>query len=265
MGNGAPRSSTATRPAFAPFRVGVTEPEPEHWLTPGEFQPELQPSLDRPMDWDEAERNTQRNTGEPWRNLPTSWIDAMGKMGTVSRARRRIPIPLGDAEGRAVSFPTGFDSRQVMRIRRAQPQRVRIERRVYAGLADVVVAIGALWAADEFLGGTTIMTKATAGLGAQTLEHVVTRDRPLIVWLIAALVVVLNSFVAVALTGRSAGRWLASIHVRRRTDLRTPGFLRAALIVACAPVGPIGAFLAWRHPRQQTIADAVSDTVTLTD
>jgi hypothetical protein len=265
MANSAPRSNTVPRPAFAPFRVGADDPGTDTWLTPGEFQPELQPMQEREIDWDEAERTTPRATTRPWRDLPSSWVEAMGATTSSRRQRRGAPIPEGPLERHAVSMPTGLDHRSVLRIRRPQPARVRVERRVYAGLTDLVVAIGALWACDEFLGPTRIMTQVRSGIGTQTLEQVVSRDRPLTVWLVAAAIVLLNSFVAVALTGRSAGRWLAGVRVCRRRDLQPPGVTRALILLACGPLGPIGVVLAWRHPRQQTIADAVSDTVALTD
>ncbi len=260
-----PARGTATRPRFAPFRVGVKDPEPEVWLTPGEFQPDLDPSLERTMDWEAAERDTPRGVDQPWRAVPRSWTEAMTVSGTAPVARRGVIIPKGELERRAVSLPSGIDQRTVMRIRRRQPQRVRIERRVYAALADLVFAIGALWLADEFLGGTTIMTKVHAGIGTQTFEQVIARDRPATVWIAAGVLVLLNSVIALGITGRTAGRWLAGISVRRRRDLAPPGIPRALLIAVCAPLGPLGAFLAWRNPEHQTIADAVSDTAALTD
>jgi hypothetical protein len=260
--------STSAKKAFSmrEARSNVATLEPPTWLSAGEF--ENMPTSE--TDWVAAEANTERRTSSPWRQTPTEWAQAASQVtAPVVRPQRASTTEFS----RGTSLPSGVTIKNVLKIRRPMPERARIARRVYAGLADLVSTIGVMWAADELLSTESMFTKVKSGVtaggladrGANTVEIVMLRTRPVEVWMIMAAFLFLNSVVLVALTGRSVGRWLAGVTMRDRMTLRAPGFTSALTHLLFAPMAPAFYYLARRTELQATPTDRLSRTVTLSD
>jgi uncharacterized RDD family membrane protein YckC len=256
--------STSTKKPFSIRSASsvATLDEPT-WLSAGEF--ENLPTAN--TDWVAAEASTPRETATPWRHVPVEWAQATNQTVRPARSTHVTARPTG------TSLPSGVTVKSVLKIRRPIPERARLARRVYAGLADLVSTIGVMWAADEVLGTESILTNVRAGVtaggladrGVNTVEVVILRHRPIEVWAIMAAWVLCNSVIMLAMTGRSLGRWLAGITMKDRMTLRPPGFARAVTHLLFAPLAPFMYWVARRTELQATPTDRLSNTVTLSD
>jgi hypothetical protein len=261
----APRGiSTSGKRAFSiRDAAGVSVLDESTWLSGGEFANIPTATTD----WELAEAQTERATGTPWATVPAEWSAATSRVVRPQRATQ----PAARAAG--TSLPTGLTVKGVLKIRRPIPERARIARRVYAGLADLVATIGVTWAADEILSTESMFTRVREGVtaggltdrGVNTVEIVIMRQRPAEVWAIMAAWMLFNSVIMLALTGRSVGRWLAGITMKNRMTLRPPGFASALLHLFMAPIAPALYWVVRRTELQATMTDRLGRTVTLSD